>query len=57
MNTREKLMEDMDDMETAMYNIETNGVVDLWQHRLIWRMCKAIYDIIAVLVILEETHE
>lgn len=43
-------MEDMDDMETAMYNIEANGAVDLWQHRLIWRMCKAIFDLLAVVV-------
>ena len=57
MNTRQKLMEDMDAMETAMHSIEANGAVDLWQNRLIWRMCKAIYDIIAVLVKLEETHE
>ena len=46
-------MEDMDAMETAMYNIEANGAVDLWQNRLIWRMCKAIYDLIAVVVTMQ----
>lgn len=53
MNTREKLMEDMDAMETAMGDIEANGAVDLWQNRLIWRMCKAIYDLIAVVVTMQ----
>lgn len=50
MNTREKLMEDMDAMENAMHSIEVNVAVDLWQNRLIWRMCKAIYDLLAVVV-------
>jgi len=53
LNTREKLMEDMDAMETAMGDIEANGAVDLWQNRLIWRMCKAIYDLIAVVVTMQ----
>lgn len=58
MNTREKLMEDMDAMENAMYNIEANGAVDLWQNRLIWRMCKAIYDLLAVVVKMQkEEHD
>ena len=50
MKYKDILSEDMNDMENAMTTIRLYGGTDLWQNRLILQMCKAIYDIIGVLM-------
>lgn len=48
MTDHEMLMEDRNAMEDAMSAIERSAGADIWQNRLIWRMCKAIYDLVKV---------
>ncbi len=41
---REALIEDMQNMEDGM--IRTAGRADIWQDRLVYALCKAVYHII-----------
>ena len=41
---RDELLHDLDNMETAM--CRTADRCDIWQDRLIYAMCKAIYDLL-----------
>ncbi len=40
----DELLHDLDNMETAM--CRTADRCDIWQDRLIYAMCKAIYDLL-----------
>lgn len=44
MTLREQLIQDMENMENGM--IHTGKRTDIWQDRLVWALCKAVYDII-----------
>ena len=48
MTDHEMLMEDRDAMEDAMSAIAQSACADLWQNQLIFRMCKAIFDLVKV---------
>lgn len=45
---KEQLVYDMANMENGM--IRTGAHSDIWQDRLIWAICKAVYDILKILV-------
>lgn len=44
MSLRDELIRDMDNMEDGM--IRTGQRADIWQDRLVWALCKAVYDIL-----------
>lgn len=48
MYLRDELIHDMDAMEDGM--IRTGRRADIWQDRLIYAICKAVYHIIAYLL-------
>lgn len=48
---RDELIKDMDAMEDGM--IRTGQRTDIWQDRLVWALCKAVYDIIKYLMLKE----
>lgn len=45
MALRDELIRDMNAMEDGM--IRTGQRTDIWQDRLVWAICKAVFDIIA----------
>ena len=45
---RKELLQDLADMEDGMSRVADRS--DIWQDRLIYAMCKAIYHIIVVLL-------
>lgn len=44
MTRRDQLKRDLDEIEEAM--IRLGGRADIWQDRLLWHICRAIYDLI-----------
>jgi hypothetical protein len=52
MTMREELIRDMDNMEEAM--MRTADRCDIWQDRVIYAMCKAIYDLLKWAVKMED---
>lgn len=44
MALRDELIRDMNAMEDGM--IRTGQRTDIWQDRLVWALCKAVYDIL-----------
>lgn len=45
---RENLIEDAESMEQAM--IRLGNRFDIWQDRLLWHICKAVFDILQYLL-------
>lgn len=45
---RENLIEDAESMEQAM--IRLGNRCDIWQDRLLWHVCKAVFDILQYLL-------
>lgn len=51
MSLRDELIRDMDAMEDGM--IRTGQRTDIWQDRLVWAICKAVYDVIRFILRME----
>ena len=41
---RDQLLRDLDTMEDAMTRL--GGRCDIWQDRMLWHICRAIYDLL-----------
>lgn len=44
MTRRDQLIRDLDEIEEAM--IRLGGRADIWQDRMLWHICRAIYDLL-----------